>query len=114
MSMTLTPEQITFFHVNGYLLAGRILGDEELEKLRRHAEWIASGEAPHIPAARRQVEPGVARGETAAESYALSLRKMYHLAWHDYVMLAHARDPRITDRVAALLGPDLKLYQDQL
>jgi ectoine hydroxylase-related dioxygenase (phytanoyl-CoA dioxygenase family) len=29
-------------------------------------------------------------------------------------MLAHARDPRITDRVATLIGPDLKLYQDQL
>src|SRR5207248_2286904 len=86
----------------------------ELEELRARVEWIASGDAEHIPAHFRQVEPRVAQGDLAAESYALSLRKLSHLAWHDEVLLAHARRPAITDRIASLLGPDLKLYQDQV
>jgi phytanoyl-CoA hydroxylase len=114
MDVELTPEQVDFFQENGYLILPPLFTDEELDALRRRAEWIASGDAPHIPAECRQVEPGVAQGEQKAESYVLSLRKLSHLAWHDEGMLAHARDPRITERVAALLGPDLKLYQDQL
>src|SRR5437762_5607826 len=112
--MTLTEEQIAFFRENGYLILEKLFTEEELEALRRRAEWIASGEATHIPEQYRQVEPRVAQGELAAENYALSLRKLSHMAWYDDQMLAHARDPRLTDRVAALLGPDLKLYQDQL
>src|SRR6266849_7488576 len=112
--MSLTPEQITFFQENGYLILGKLFMEEELETLHRRAEWIASGDATHVPEQYRQVEPLVAQGELAAEEYVLSLRKLSHLAWYDDPMLAHARDPRITDRIAALLGPDLKLYQDQL
>jgi phytanoyl-CoA hydroxylase len=114
MNTKLTPEQVRFFQENGYLIVPHLFTDAELEALRQRAEWIASGEAPHIPAECRQVEPGVAQGEQAADSYVLSLRKLSHLAWHDECMLAHARDPRITGCVAGLLGPDLKLYQDQL
>src|SRR3954468_22293322 len=101
--MSLSPEQITFFQENGYLILEKLFTEDELEALRRRAEWIASGEAEHVPEQYRQGEPRVAQGELAAEEYVLSLRKLSHLAWYDDRMLAHARDPRITDRVAALL-----------
>ena len=112
--MSLTPEQIAFFQENGYLILEKLFTEEGLDALRRRAEWIASGEATHVPEQYRQVEPRVAQGELAVEEYVLSLRKLSHMAWYDEVMLAHARDLRITDRIAAMLGPDLKLYQDQL
>src|SRR3989442_4471732 len=112
--MSLTPQQVVFFQENGYLILEKLFEEEELEALRRRAEWIASGDATHVREQYRQVEPLVAQGELAAEEYVLSLRKLSHMAWYDDQMLAHARDPRLTDRVAALLGPDLKLYQDQL
>ena len=112
--MSLTPEQVVFFQEHGYLILEKLFEEEELEALRRRAEWIASGDATHVPEQYRQVEPRVAQGELAAEEYVLSLRKLSHMAWYDEVMLAHARDLRITDRIAAMLGPDLKLYQDQL
>ena len=86
--------------------------DEELERLRARAEIIASGEASHVPDEVRQVEPKVAEGTAEAETYVLSLRKLSHMAWYDDVMLAHARNPRITDKIASLLGPDVKLYQE--
>jgi ectoine hydroxylase-related dioxygenase (phytanoyl-CoA dioxygenase family) len=49
-----------------------------------------------------------------ADTYADSLRKMNHLAFHDDVFQAHARNPKVLDVIEALLGPDLKLYQDQI
>ena len=39
---------------------------------------------------------------------------MSHLAFRDEVFEAHARNSKILDAVESLLGPDLKLYQDQL
>src|SRR5215213_7129645 len=108
MNTELTREQVQFFQENGYLILPRLFNDEELEALRQRAEWIASGEAPHVPEEYRQVEPRIAQGAQFADSYALSLRKLSHLAWYDEVLLAHARDPRITDKVALLLGPDIK------
>ena len=86
MNMDLTPEQVAFFQENGYLILPRLFSEEELEALRRRAEWIASGEAPHVPEAFRQVEPQVAQQEQAADSYVLSLRKLSHLAWYDEVI----------------------------
>src|SRR5437764_183853 len=102
--MSLTPEQIAFFAENGYLLVGRVLDDEALERLRERSEWIASGAAPHIPSGFLQVEPRVERGELAADDPILALRKLSHLAWYDAVMLEHARRAAIVDRIAALLG----------
>lgn len=39
---------------------------------------------------------------------------MSHLAFHDEVFQKHARNPKILDIIESLLGPDLKLYQDQV
>ncbi|HZP82948.1 MAG TPA: phytanoyl-CoA dioxygenase family protein [Chthonomonadaceae bacterium] len=110
----LTEEQVAFFQENGYLLVGQVLTSAEVEALRERAEWIASGHAAHIPPEYLQVEPRVAQGELEADNYILSLRKLSHLAWFDDVMLSHARHPNIVEKIASLLGPDLKLYQDQL
>jgi phytanoyl-CoA hydroxylase len=111
----LTAEQVAFFHENGYLIVGNVLAEMELEELRERSEQIAAGEAAHVPDSQRQVEPLVEKGElAAAEDPILSIRKLFHLAWHDDVMLAHARRPAVVERIASLLGPDLKLYQDQL
>jgi ectoine hydroxylase-related dioxygenase (phytanoyl-CoA dioxygenase family) len=113
-SAGLTSEQVRFFWENGYLTLGRILDEAALDQLRRHAEWISRGEAAHVPARQLQVEPLVTAGKVGAERFDLSLRKLHHLAWYDTDMLAHAQRPEITARIASLLGPDLKLYQDQL
>jgi phytanoyl-CoA hydroxylase len=110
----LTADQVAFYHEHGYLIVGQVLTSDELEELRERSELIAAGEAAHVPESQRQVEPLVEKGELAAEDPVLSLRKLFHLAWHDDVMLAHARRPAVVERIALLLGPDLKLYQDQL
>jgi phytanoyl-CoA hydroxylase len=91
------------------------LTPDELAAMRARAEEIARGELPADSPIRRQVEPAVDRGEAMAENYELSLRKMVGLALAgDPAFVDHARRPRIVEMIAALLGPDLTLYQDQL
>jgi hypothetical protein len=65
----LTTEQIEFFRENGYLIVGQILTDDEVTALRERADWIASGQAPHVPVECRQVEPRVAQGELEQRRY---------------------------------------------
>jgi len=112
--MSLSAAQVEQFHREGLLIVRGLLDEAEIAALSQRAEWVASGAAPHITGERLQVEPRVAQGEARAATYASSLRKMSHLAFADEVFLAHARHAKILDVVASLLGPDLKLYQDQL
>ncbi len=112
--MRLSKEQVEHFHQEGFLIVENLLDEDEIVGLRERAEQVACGEAVHVPRARLQVEPNVVKGEASADTYADSLRKMSHLAFLDEVFAAHARNEGILDVVASLLGPDLKLYQDQL
>lgn len=114
MPKPLSSGAIAQFERDGVLVVADLLDKDHIAALRERAEWIASGQAAHIPSARLQVEPQVAKGQALAETYADSLRKMSHLAFCDEVFEAHARNEQILDVLAALLGPDLKLYQDQL
>jgi ectoine hydroxylase-related dioxygenase (phytanoyl-CoA dioxygenase family) len=113
--MALSPAQVEQFHEQGFLIFENVLEPDELEAMRRRAELIASGALPEDSGIKRQVEPGVARGEMDAATFELSLRKMTGLALaHDSVFEAHARRARLVEIIASLLGPELTLYQDQL
>ena len=112
--MGLSQAQIEQFREDGVLVVEGLLNEEEVGVLRERAEWVARGEASHIRDQHMQVEPAVAAGEAEAVSPAGSLRKLMHLAFVDEVFEAHARNPGILDCIEGLLGPDIKLYQDQL
>ena len=114
MNGQLSTAQIAQFERDGLLVVEGLLEPDEVEVMRERADWVARGDAAHVPGDRLQVEPRVAAGELRAGSYANSLRKLYHVAFFDEVFQAHARNPRILDCIEALLGSDIKLYQDQL
>ena len=111
--MALTPEQKTHFEENGYLPYGRVLSDDELEALRRRSEEIVRGEAPHVPAEYVQLEHAFRNGETEVDRLD-QVRKMTHLCYFDPLFEAMARKAEIVDVIEELLGPDIKLYCDQL
>ena len=111
--MGLSAAQVEQFERDGVLIVENLLSSREVEVLRERIEWVAGGGSP-VSAERLQVEPLVESGELRANSYAASLRKMGHVAFQDAVFEAHARNPRILDCIEALLGPDIKLIQDQL
>ncbi len=112
--MKLSREQVRQFKEDGVIVVEDLLDRDEVERLKAYAEGVARGESGIIPKKLLQVEPRVARGEARADSDANSLRKMAHLAFYDPVFLDHARSPKILDVVESLMGPDIKLYQDQL
>ena len=110
----LTEGQVESFREDGFLIVRGLLGPVEVEAMKARAEWVSRGEADHVDPAMLQVEPAVAAGEAEAGGRADSLRKMSHVAFVDGVFRTHALNPRILDCVESLLGPDIKLYQDQL
>lgn len=112
--MTISQNQVKQFWEDGFLIVEDLLDEDEIAVLRQRSDWIASGEADHIANNLLQVEPEVAAGVEQTDTYAKSLRKMSHLAFYDPVFERHARNPKILDIIEALLGADLKLYQDQL
>jgi len=59
-----------------------------------------------------QVKPTIEVGKAKADTYVTS--KISHAAFFDDVFEAHARLTQVLDVVEGLLGPDLKLYQDQV
>jgi ectoine hydroxylase-related dioxygenase (phytanoyl-CoA dioxygenase family) len=112
--MSLSNEQKAQFERDGYLVIRSLLTAAELEAVRERADQIASGEAEHVPERWVQPEPAVARGEVSAATRALAVRKLWSLVAFDDVMRAHASHPRILAVIRDLLGPDIKLYGDQL
>lgn len=112
--MKLSADQVQQFWQDGFLVVENLLDETEVETLRQRVDWVAGGGAAHIAANLLQVEPQVAAGATRAATYANSLRKMSHLAFFDEVFQSHARNAKILDVIESLLGPDLKLYQDQV
>jgi phytanoyl-CoA hydroxylase len=112
--MTLTAEQKGHFESKGYLVVRNLLTAAEVEALGARADQIAAGEAKHVPEQWVQVEPAIKRGEIQADSQVASVRKLWNLVPYDDVMRAHATHPKILAVIADLLGPDIKLYGDQL
>src|SRR5437868_3077123 len=112
--MALTEEQKAQFWEEGFLRYGRVLTDEEVAALKQRSEEIATGKAPHVPERWIQVEPAIQKGEKTADSRLNSIRKMTHLSYFDDLFHAAAMNPRVVDVIEDLLGPDLKLYTDQL
>ncbi len=112
--MQLSNERVKQFWEDGFIIVENLLDPDEVASLLAHAEWVASGKASHIPKGQLQVEPHVGAGKVQVENHADSLRKMSHLAFYDEEFANHARNPKILDIIGSLLGPDIKLYQDQL
>ena len=112
--MVLTDKQKVYFEENGYLVIRNLLTAAEVEGLKRRADQIAAGVAEHVPEHCVQVEPAISKGQVQAESRIESIRKLWNLVGYDDVMYAHATNPKILDVLQDLIGPDLKLYGDQL
>jgi len=112
--MALTQEQKEQFWSEGYLAYGNVLSAAEIAALTQRCEEIATGERTHLPETFIQVEPAITQGKATADSRFNSIRKMTDLAYHDDVYRAVATKPAIVDVIDDLIGPDIKLYTDQL
>ena len=112
--MTLTVEQKEFFRENGYLPYHCVLSAEELEALRRRSEDIISGKVRHVPPRYIQFEEQFRDGLPDDVEPLDAVRKMTQLCYFDDEFERTARKPEIVDVIEELLGPNIKLYTDQL
>ena len=112
--MALTDVQKRYFDENGYIIVRELLTNEEVRAVGQRADQIAVGEVVPEPGFGRQVEPAIQRNEVEAKSTLESIRKLGGLVRTDPVMHAHATNPKILDVLEDLIGPDIKLFGDQL
>ncbi len=111
--MALTDDQKREFDENGYIIVRGLLTREEVEAVGKRADQIALGEIAQ-PASAVQIEPAIQRKEETPKSKLQSVRKLSSAARTDSIMLAHATNPKILDILEDLIGPDIKLFDDQL
>ena len=107
--MALSESQIAQFEETGHLVVESLISQTELNTLREHMRAIAEGRVD-FPAAKLEYEPGVDEERPALER----LRKINESAAHDPVFMEHALNPGIVDVIEDLLGPDVKLFGDQM
>ena len=111
--MALTDEQKQHFDENGYIIVRNLLTREEIDAVGKRADQIAVGEIAQ-PTSAVQIEPAIQRKEETPKSTLESVRKLSSVARTDPIMHAHATNPKILDILEDLIGPDIKLFDDQL
>ncbi len=103
----LSTEQIETYHQDGYLILDAVLSPQQIAALDKHVRAIAAGETD-FPEGSLEYEPG------ATQRRMESLRKINHCCVYDSFFVEHARHPALLGAAVDLLGPDVKLFGDQL
>ena len=99
--MEVSEAELARFRSDGLLMLGRLFGDEEAELLRREARRLGSPERTLAEANLRDQESGVIWRSYAIDRDSEAFRLLIRL-------------PRILDRVKALLGPRVYLWQGHM
>lgn len=103
----LTPEQINQYDAEGYTVVDNALSANELDHLSEYLRQVADGETG-FPESAIEYEPG-SQGRCMA-----NLRKINWPSGHDAFFVEHARHPNLLGAAVDLLGPDVKLFGDQV
>jgi phytanoyl-CoA hydroxylase len=109
--MALTAEQKEIFWRDGFLPVQDVLRADEVAALRKRTEQIIRGEV-EFPQEYLQMEPEIADREDIDPVN--RVRKLWQVTRYDPVFQEYARHPKIVEIVCDLLGPDVKLYVDQM
>ena len=108
------------FDERGYVVVPDLLTPAELAELRRNVDAVMDGTVkPEFPNLRGDTDDFDIQWEPATRNDPNlkrrdKLRVVFHLCHTLSFFWRHATRPRTLDVVAALLGPDVKLYTDQL
>jgi len=101
-----TPEELAQWDANGYIVREGVFSPEECDALSAAAEQLAFDES--IPQGRRKLNAlALERGAEQPVMHSVTRPDIY-----DARFRAHLRDPRLTDVLAAILGPDLLTHNN--
>ncbi|MDW8103796.1 MAG: phytanoyl-CoA dioxygenase family protein [Armatimonadota bacterium] len=107
----LTPEQVRFYHENGYLLLKSVFSREEAQYLREEAHALIARLAQVYSENGINAAWGSAKEVTQLPTQLLHCHNaQYHSAAFARLML----DPRLTDRIADLIGENIQLHHTKL
>jgi ectoine hydroxylase-related dioxygenase (phytanoyl-CoA dioxygenase family) len=111
--MALTEEQKATFWRDGFLAVHDVLTADEVAALRGRTEQIIRGEIP-FPQQYLQLEPALTEEQKQTVDPVFQVRKLWQLTRYDPVFQEYARHPKVVEIACDLLGPDVKLYTDQM
>lgn len=111
--MQLRPEDLAAYRRDGYLLVEDLIAPAEVAALRERLRDYTHGDRPRGDMAV-QVEPRVTRGEVSVEHPGDGIRKIDGLVQHDDLYRALATHPRMVAVMAAILGPDIRLFRNSM
>ncbi|MED5415904.1 MAG: phytanoyl-CoA dioxygenase family protein [Candidatus Latescibacterota bacterium] len=103
----LFPDQVETYQRDGYLILEDVLSPAQTSALDEQVRKIAARQTD-FPEASLEFEPGAASGGMD------TLRKINGCCVHDPFFVDHARHPSLLGAAVDLLGPDVKLFGDQL
>ncbi len=101
----LNPDELAHWNENGYLIRLDVFTEEENDILRQVAEDIVDGKRP-FPSAHID-QNALVRDGKVEESGIYAMHKIHHPSCYCPEFLARVRDPRLTDPLVDLLGPDI-------
>ena len=101
----LTPEERTSWNENGYFIRYNVFTKEENDFLAQIANDIATGKRP-FRAQNVHQNAMVRDGKTEA-SGPNAMHAIHHINHYSPEFLERTRDPRLTDPVVDLIGPNI-------
>ena len=115
-SSALTELRVRFDR-DGFAILPDVITGDALRELRAHIDAVLDGELrPNLPGAGdefvTQWEPRVVGREDLPRRQ--RIRVLFHLSHAHAWFRAFSRQPAMLDAVAALIGPDVRYYTDQL
>ncbi len=111
--MILTPEQLTQYRREGYLVIADLITPDETAALQERVREYTHGGRPtaglHV-----QVEPRIDRGEIVVAHPGDGIRKIDRLVQQDDLFQNLCIASRVTEIITDILGPDIKLFRNSL
>lgn len=101
----LTPEEHLSWKENGYFIRLNVFTEDENDLLRQVADDIAVGKRP-FPA-KNINQNALVRDRKAKASGVNAMHCIHHINKYSPEFLARTRDPRLTDPVVDLIGPNI-------
>ena len=101
----LSPDELAHWDTNGYLVRLNVFSPEENDMLRQVAEDVVDGKRPYPSTNINQ--NALVRDGKIEEQGIYAMHKIHHPSCYCPEFLARVRDPRLTDPLVDILGPDI-------
>lgn len=111
--LQLDAKQLAGYERDGYVVVENLLNEDEVQALRDRLREYTHGGRSHDEIAV-QVEPAVERGEVEVSEPGDAIRKITDLVQHDEVFRGLGTHPNIVGIIEQVLGPDLKMFRNDL